>query len=267
MADWTNPYPTPGDPPPGAIAPPAPDQVQPTDPGWSQFVRNETDKTGLKWSPDCAVSLEVVATGVTNDWPLDGDNPDDYSADKDWGWKEDRTYETQPPEPYQDFTRWVRHYPRVRMQHFVQYKAIVYVRCGAHFVNRPPVYFWKADGPPTTGAHDAYFWTTTSGMKTDEYGKSFKWTTTGKKTPPPVQDPRPDGSWFGPHETPPPWIVHPIEWHPKIDWHWKPRYDWLEPRSLPVGPGKQIRFWFRAGDVFKPGSRPATRQKRRRRLG
>ena len=104
MSDWTVP-PIPADQqPPGPISPPPPDQIQPTDPGWSAFVRKEADKTGLKVTPDCSVSIEVVATGYSVVRPVDGDNPTDYAADKDWGWKADRVYETQPPEPYQDFT-------------------------------------------------------------------------------------------------------------------------------------------------------------------
>lgn len=203
MPDWTHAYKDPGDPPPGKINPPAPDEIQPTDPGWSTYVRAQTDKTGLKWTHDCSVSLEVEATGKSMVWPIDGDNPTDYAADKDWGWKEDRTYETQPPEEYQDFTRWVRHYPKMRTQKYSQYRATVYVRCGSHFVNTLPDYFWVPDGQPTTGPVDVYMWTTTSGMKTGEDGKKYKWTTTGKKTPPPAQDAVPDASWIDDNETPP----------------------------------------------------------------
>jgi hypothetical protein len=248
MPDWTTPY-KPEDPPPGPVNPPPPDQIQPTDPGWSEFVRKETDKTGLKWTPACSVSLEVAATGASMTWPIDGDNPTDFEADKDWGWKEDRTYETVPPDPYQDFTRWVRHYPKMRTQRYVQYKATVYVRCGAHFVNARPSYFWVPDGQETTGPVDIYLWTITSGLKTDEHGKTYKWTTTGKKTPPVNQAARPDASWLRPYETPPDWLIHPIDLGP-YKFHWKLRYDWLAPYSTPVEPGTKHPNWFRIGDLF-----------------
>ena len=251
MSDWTVP-PIPADQqPPGPISPPPPDQIQPTDPGWSAFVRKEADKTGLKVTPDCSVSIEVVATGYSVVRPVDGDNPTDYAADKDWGWKEDRIYETQPPEPYQDFTRWVRHYPKMRTQKYVQYKATVFVRCGAHFVNPPPSYFMKPDGPPTNGPVDAYAWTVTSGLKTDAKGVTYKWKTKGKKTPPVYQDAMPDSTQLQDVETPPDWVVHPIDLGLyKPDWRLTPRLDWSFPHSSPVEPGTKFPKWFRVRDVF-----------------
>ncbi len=240
MADWTDIPIGPWEKPPGPIDPPAPDQIQPTDPGWNLFVRKETDRTGLNWTPACSVSLEVSATGRTEERPLDGGDPDDYSADKDWGWKEDRTYETTPPEPYQDFTRWVRHYPRIRTQTCVEYRAQVFVRCGAHFVAREPSYFWVAKGQPNAGPRDEYDWTKTSGMQTGADGKPYKWLTTGKKTPPPWQRAYPLTNDFShPQTTPPPWLVHPPvdppgygldpKWRPDPKWDWKPKWD-LEPK-------------------------------------
>lgn len=252
MPDWTNYLPDPGSPPPGAVNPPPPDQIQPTDPGWSTFVRQQTDKTGLKWTPDCAVSLEVAKTGRTIVWPVSGDNPTGYAAGTDWGWKEDRTYETQPPEPYQDFTRWVRHYPSITTQKYFEIKATVYVRCGTHFVNAPPVFFWVPDGGAQTGQWDAFCWTKTSGLATDADHKTYKWTTTGKKTPPPAQSADPDASWLEPNETPPYWITHDFgryELGP-LKWDLKFRYEWEKPRALQVDPGSVFPKWWRIKEVF-----------------
>jgi hypothetical protein len=254
MPDWpTTPIPPPDPLTPGQVDPPPPGEVQPTDPGWSAFVRKETDKSGLKWGPDCWVALSVEPTGVSVQWPVDGDNPTDFSADKDWGWKEDRKYTIK--EPYQDFTRWVRHYPKMRTQKYVQYKATVFIHCGAHIVNRPPSNFWKAEGQPTpAGAVDVYAWTVTSGRKTDAGGTSYDWETIGKKTPPPHQKAEPDPTHLEGNETPPSWVVHPIDWY-KPDFRLTPRLDWWLPRdySFPVEPGKKIPFWFRTGEVFDMG--------------
>ncbi len=274
MPSWTDIPIGPNDTPPGPIDPPAPDTIQPTDPGWSGFVRKETDRTGLKWTPECSLSFEVRATGRTEERPLDGDDPDDYSADKDWGWKEDRTYETTPPEPYQDFTRWVRHYPKIRTQTCVEYRAQVIVRCGANFVARPPTLFWVAKGPPTTGSADEYYWTKTSGMETGADGKPLKWTTTGKKTPPSWQARYPLTRDFNhPQTTPPPWLVHPSpdyghDWSIDPKWHWEPKWDltpkWGRWDKWDLGPGwggkgsydiprdqwlKGYK-WFTMGEVF-----------------
>jgi hypothetical protein len=256
MPDWpATPIPPPEPLVPGQVDPPPPAEVQPTDPGWSAYVRKETDRTGLKWGPNCWVALSVEPTGVSIVWPIDGDNPTDYSVDKDWGWKEDRTYETHPPEPYQDFTRWVRHYPKMRTQKYVQYRALVTVHCGPHMVARPTSSFWKAEGQPTTGPVDTYFWTVTSGLKTDAGGATYKWTTTGKKTPPPYQLAQPDPTQLQGNETPPIWVVHPIQSEFKLDWHPTPHLDWWFPHSysFPIEPGTKIPYWFRAGEVFDLG--------------
>jgi hypothetical protein len=246
MADWTADPISPLLKPPGAINPPAPDKIQPTDPGWAPWVRQETDATGLNWTPNCSVSLEVTSTGITLMNPIDGDNPTDYAADKDWGWKEDRNYETTPPEPYQDFTRWVRHYPNVNRQKYVRYRAQVYVRCGTTFVARPPVYFWSAEGPIISGPLDTYQWTKTSGMETGPDGKTYKWQKTGKKDPPPWQRAKPfiDDLNHPEPNTPPPYLVHPL---PPIDYG-------LGPHEYGVDAfgGKFRRYGWR----FSPGDKP-----------
>ncbi len=254
MPDWSSTPISPSEAPPGPINPPAPDQIQPTDNGWNSWVRKETDKTGLKWTPDCAVSLEVSATGRTENRPLDGDNPDDYAA-PDWGWKEDRTYETTPPEPYQDFTRWVRHFPKMRRQRCAQYKAQVFVRCGAHFVSSIPSYFWVADGKPTEGPCDEYDWTKTSGMANDSFGAPYKWTTTGKKKPPWWQKPQPASYDLSrPPEAPPPLLVHPPDYHFGPEDLWKPHLgggwkDWLKPGyGYEFEPGDKPFKWFKFKD-------------------
>lgn len=227
MADWTVKPIYDYEKPPGKINPPPPDQIQPTDPGWADWVRKETDETGLKWTPECSLAFEVRATGKTELRPIDGKKPDDYAADKDWGWKEDRLYETTPPEPYQDFTRWVRHYPLMRLQKCVQYRAQVIVRCGPHFVARAPTLFWIPDGAPIEQAADEYDWTRTSGMEKGPDGAEYKWQTAGKKTPPFWHRPEPlERDFSTPPPTPPHWLVHPEPFI--IDWGFKPKWklDW-----------------------------------------
>lgn len=270
MADWTERPIEDWEKLPGAVDPPAPDAVQPTDAGWSDFVRRQTDLTGLKWTHDCAVSIEVTQTGRHRQRAVHGDNPDDYSADKDWGWKEDRNYETSPPEPYQDFTRWVRHYPKITTQRFIEYRVQVFVRCGAHFVARGPSFFWKADGAPVEQTLDVFAWTKTSGMQTDASGKQYKWRTTGKKLPPHWQ-------WGEPQErdlsrdqsTPPETILHPYEPYyipiypkktglgPDYPFGYYPYGVYPLPfspldksYSREVEPGQKSLKWSRAGDVF-----------------
>jgi hypothetical protein len=267
MPDWTAPPFPPGDLPPGDINPPAPSEIKPSTPGWSQFVDKEVPQTGLKWTPNCLEGLTVEPTGSTMTRPIDGDNPTDYTADKDWGWKEDRTYKTQPPEPYRDFTRWVRHYPRMRTQKYVEYRATVFVVCGTQFVNRPPRNFWKPEGDPQTGPVDVYTWTETSGLKTDADGHTYTWETSGKKPPPTQQSADPDSLQLRPNETPPSSILFPPyrfgpDWlGPRLDWSWQhdgswphdwswPPHDWYWPRyySIPFVPGTKDVKWFRIGD-------------------
>jgi hypothetical protein len=251
MADWTTDPIGPLEGAPGKIDPPAPDQVKPTDPGWADFVKQESEKTGLKVTPECQVTLDISATGRTEDRPIDGDYPTGYTADGNWGWTEDREYETQAPEPYQDFTRWVRHYPALRWQRCKEYRAQVIVRCGSHFVAPPPYRFWVKDGAPFAGSADDYFWTRTSGLEKGEDGHEYKWRTTGKKTPPYWQYPEPPSGrdLSHPHTTPPEWLVHPRDW--PVDWKpdFKPRLKYeFEPGTRPVDPfGKGFK-WFHFRD-------------------
>jgi hypothetical protein len=261
MPDWTvSPTIEPYETAPGKVDPPPPDQVQPTDPGWAGWARKETDKTGLKWTPECSISLEVRATGRTEDRPLDGDNPTGYTADGNWGWTEDREYETTPPEPYQDFTRWVRHYPKIRWQRVAQYRAQVIVRCGPHFVAPAPYFFYVPVGQPSQGSADEYMWTKTSGLEKGADGKEYKWRTSGKKTPPSYQRANPNtGDLSRPQTTPPEWLVHPIDYHfdPKWDFRprlkydldpWSPKYDPYGPKFDPWGGGYK---WLKFGDLPK----------------
>lgn len=252
MPDWKADPAEPGPAPPGKVDPPSPSEVKPTDDGWAKWVSKEIDKTGLKWGPECSLAFEVSVTGAVEQRAVEGDNPADYSAGKDWGWNEDRTYETTPPEPYQDFTRWVRHYPRIRLQKWVQYMARIVVRCGPHFVSSQPSFFWKADGAPLETSADEYAWTVTSGMD----GK-LKWTTTGKKIPPSWGQARPqDGYDFGhPQTSPPDRFVHPLPYHWEPDWKLGP--DWggfKDPLKLPYDPyfepGGKLFKWIKIKDLF-----------------
>jgi hypothetical protein len=250
MPDWTVDPIGPLEGAPGKIDPPAPDQVKPTDTGWSGFVKKESERTGLKLTPDCQITLDVSATGRTEDRPIDGDNPTGYNAAGDWGWTEDREYETQPPEPYQDFTRWVRHYPKLRWQRCKEFRAQVIVRCGSHFVAPPPYRFWVKDGQPFAGSADDYFWTKTSGLE-----NGYKWHTSGKKPPPYWQYPEPPSGrdLSHPQTTPPDHLVHPVDWHidPKIDLKPKLKYE-FDPGVRPFYPGPDDRpfKWFKIREVF-----------------
>jgi hypothetical protein len=290
MPDWTNPHPTPSDPPPGKINPPPADQIRPTDPGWSDFVNQQTAKANITWSGQCWISLDVQPTGVTMTWPIDGDNPTDFGTNG--GWKEDSKFETQPPDAYQDFTRWMRHYPRMRTQKYAQYKATVYVNCHGKIVNTFPDYFWVADGQPETGPQDVYFWTKTSWMVDDGHGHTYKRIDVPK--PPNDHMARPDASWLGPHETPPFWLLIgapstdykiDLKFKPKLGWShdwdkeskpdggegwkFKPKLDWhyffdQEPRfPFPTDPNTKIENWVSAAEFAKT-KKPAAKTKRRK---
>lgn len=221
--------------------------IKPSDPGWKDFVKGEIDKSGLKFTPECSVTLEVRATGKTEERPLDGANPDDF--DKELGWKEDRVYKTTPPEPYQDFTRWVRRYPYMRTQKCVEYKAQVYVRCGAHFVARAPKRFFVAEGAPkTVGPVEIYNWTKTSGLEKDKNGKVFEWEKTGKKSPPLTWGPEPYPQDIAhPQTTPPHDMINPPSWGLDLKLELGGSYkDWW-----PVEPKMPFKDWCKIEDLFK----------------
>jgi hypothetical protein len=267
MADWTNVPIPPGEKPPGPINPPAPGDIKPTDNGWNTWAGDQIKASGLKWGPECRLTFEVSATGRTEERPLDGDKPDDFATD--YGWKEDRTYETTPPEAYQDFTRWVRHYGSLRLQKCVEYRARVVVWCGDTMVAPAPSHFWVAEGPPILSyGLDEYYWTKTSGLERNAAGEEYKWTTTGKKQRPYWSEPKPLTDDFShPQTTPPSWLVHPIgiDWHIDPKWDLKPKWDlgpgwkfggWPKGYNYPLGPDWKPDKWFKLGEVIKPDQAP-----------
>jgi len=294
MPDWTGYAPAPSRLAPGKINPPPADKIRPTDPGWSDFVNKQTTDANISWGPQCWISLDVQPTGESMSFPIDGDNPIDFGTNG--GWKEDAKYETQPPDAYQDFTRWVRHYPKMRVQKYLEYAATVYVNCRGTIVNTFPYRFWALDGPVTQGPQDAYFWTRTSWIEDDGHGHKYKRINTPK--PPNDHIARPDASWLGPHEIPPAWIlVGPFRGEYKLDlklkaklgwshdwehewdkgakpswgegWQFKPKLDihyYFDeaPRfPFPTDPNTKIENWVSAAE-FAKAKKPAAKTKRRK---
>jgi hypothetical protein len=80
MADWDDGTPKA---PPGAVSPPSPDQVRPTDQGWTVWAAGELAKCPLPWGPQCRLGIEVGDTGES-DLTIDGSRPDNWDNGT-WG--------------------------------------------------------------------------------------------------------------------------------------------------------------------------------------
>src|SRR5215208_4351008 len=101
MADWIN---DPPPAPPGPVDPPTPDQVRPTDQGWSGWASIQVRGCPLPWGPNCRIGIEVVQ-GADVDRPVDGSKPDNWGNGAN-GWvKDTRKVTIRQPPPYRDFTR------------------------------------------------------------------------------------------------------------------------------------------------------------------
>ena len=257
--DWTYPFVDPNyTKPPGNINPPPPDEIKPSDPGWNDWANKELKNCPLKWGPDCKMGIVITLVTKGEERPVDGDNPDDYSKDKNWGWKPDEEQKTTPPAEYKDFVRWKRHYPKIRTQKFDLYEVQLKVNCDGKDWTSFSDSFWFPEGPPQeTGPRDVYTWTVTSGVRRDDKGNVFEWKKVDKE-PPIWEQPYPSPLHLESSETPPAYMLTSYEdlrelFKIRLDLKYDLKslyWAWPEPK-LP-----RVRIlWERIGDVIEGAKR------------
>jgi hypothetical protein len=237
MADWDDGAPTA---PPGPVDPPAPDQVRPTDQGWTGWAAGELKKCPLPWGRSCRLGIEVTDEGES-DLTIDGSRPDN-SDNGTYGWvKDTRKVTIRQPPPYRDFTRWRRHYKSVRMQRFRSFGARIIVDCGSGKTwTSLTSYFWKPLEPiRETGPRDAFMWVKSSGLIVKD-GAEQEWEEEIKPDYPywaPMRD------FLGANDTPPPFLVNPPQYKLGLDWQ-----DW----KLKADLGLKLRYTFETFDPPVP---------------
>jgi hypothetical protein len=164
MADWTQapPY----GPPPGATQPPP----LASSPGWAPWVTGEAAGAGGGGGANPAitkVTLEVTR-GETVEFATEGDTPGPWE-------KDDVTAETEPGvEPYQDFTRFRRLYPKVTYREYTKVTVKLIIEFANGKTKEEDYTFWEPGGAvhPLTNAY-VYVWKQTS-RKRIVHGRPMK---------------------------------------------------------------------------------------------
>jgi hypothetical protein len=220
MPDWVEGAPPA---PPGAVDPPAPDQVRPTDQGWSSYGSDALRTCPLPWGPNCRIGIEVTLVGET-DRPIDGSKPDNWDNGA-FGWvKDTRKVTIRQPPPYRDFTRWRRRYRSLRMQWFREFSVRISVDCG-NGQTWTSLYssFFKPIGPiRETGPRDTFMWVKSSGLIVKDDAEQ-EWEDEIK---PNYDFQNPSLESLEPNETPPSWLINASQYKFGLDWKdWKLKSD------------------------------------------
>lgn len=105
---------------PGKVGP----DTKPIDPGWAEWIKKgpaaEVDKDAKGTVLDWSVSMSVERTTETVDYAVSGSDPSPWE-------KEGLTWETIPPSPYADFTRFKRTYASLTVKRFTIVKVLLII--------------------------------------------------------------------------------------------------------------------------------------------
>lgn len=230
MPDWTANEPPA---PPGALTP----DPTPFSPGWSDWMDKELQQLRQKHpeipATGYSTSLVVERRG-TKIFLLSGGQPGQWE-------KEDKTYVTQPPTPYRDFTRFRRKFPQLVWGVYREIKVDILVEWvdakGHRVVIAKGYFFWVLEQRFTRQQVFVYRWKLTSGERPEPgLDGSVGWT---DESPPPG-DPQPKpGDSPDPLPSPPPEVLRSALASPA---RWQSGWFRINPHAL-----RDDLRWRRAG--------------------
>jgi len=159
MADWTAPVPVP---PPGQMDP-APKIHHPGWAPWVDGITQDAFKQKYGGAPPTGFVKNMIVKRDEEETivPVSGTTPTQWEKDNEVTW------ETEPPEPYRDFTRFKRKYASITYRYYkrVTVTVLIVFMDGTSWKSDPPYVFWEPTSGPQT-SHDSWVkrWVHTSGL-------------------------------------------------------------------------------------------------------